>query len=82
MTTASCGARQRRDSSPATTNYHASMFGGHMGNPNPAKQSYRCSTCGEPRPPYQFYCDRHLDAGNKSDKPLLIDRFMRKLLGR
>lgn len=53
-----------------------------MGNPNPAKQSYRCYTCGVPRPPYQFYCDRHLEAGEKSDKPLLIDRVMRKLFGR
>jgi hypothetical protein len=58
------------------------MFGGPMGNPNPLKQSYRCSTCGVPRPPYQFYCDQHLDAGEKNDKPLLVDRIMRKILGR
>ena len=53
-----------------------------MGNPNPSKQAYRCQTCGEPRPPYQFYCDKHLEVGEKTDKPLLIDRLMRKLLGR
>lgn len=53
-----------------------------MGNPNPLKQSYKCYTCGEPRPPYQFYCDRHLEDGEKTDRPLLIDRLMRKLLGR
>ena len=58
------------------------VFGGHMGNPNPLKQSYRCYTCGEPRPPYQFYCDKHLEDGEKTDKPLLIDRLMRKILGR
>lgn len=56
--------------------------GGYMGNPNPGKQSYRCYTCGAPRPPYQFYCDRHLEDGEKKDKPLLIDRLMRKLFGR
>ena len=60
----------------------SSMFGGHMGNPNPLKQAYRCYTCGEPRPPYQFYCERHLEDGEKTDKPLLIDRLMRKILGR
>lgn len=58
------------------------MFGGNMGNPNPAKQAYTCQTCGEPRPPYQFYCDRHLKDGEKNDKPLLIDRFMKRLFGR
>jgi hypothetical protein len=39
-------------------------------------------TCGEPRPPYHFYCDKHLAVGEKADKPLLIDRLMRKILGR
>jgi hypothetical protein len=58
------------------------MFGGHMGNPNPLKQSYTCNTCGKPRPPFQFYCDKHLEVGEQSDRPLLIDRLMRKLLGR
>ena len=57
-----------------------------MGNPNPQKQAYNCYTCGEPRPPYQFYCERHLDAGEKFDKrsgePTFIDRLMRKILGR
>ncbi len=53
-----------------------------MGNPNPLKQAYTCYTCGKPRPPYQFYCDRHLDDGEKNDKPLLIDRLMRRMLGR
>lgn len=59
-----------------------SMSGGHMGNANPQKQAYLCQTCGEPRPPYQFYCDRHLKDGERYDRPLLIDRFMRRLLGR
>ncbi len=58
------------------------VLGGHMGNPNPLKQAYTCQTCGRPRPPYQFYCDKHLEVGEKSDKPLLIDRLMRKILGR
>lgn len=58
------------------------MFGGSMGNPNPLKQGYRCQTCGEPRPPYQFYCDRHVKDGEKKDKPLLIDRLMRRMFGR
>jgi len=58
------------------------MFGGSMGNPNPLKQAYTCYTCGKPRPPYQFYCDRHLADGEKNDKPLLIDRLMRRMLGR
>jgi len=58
------------------------MFGGFMGNPNPLKQAYKCATCGAPRPPYQFYCDRHLEDGEKNDKPLLIDRIMRRMLGR
>ncbi len=53
-----------------------------MGNPNPLKQSYTCQTCGAPRPPYQFYCDKHLDIGEEYDKPLLIDRVMRRILGR
>ena len=53
-----------------------------MGNANPLKQQYRCQTCGAPRPPYQFYCDRHLEDGEKGDKPLLIDRLMKRLLGR
>ena len=58
------------------------MFtGGYQGNPNPAKQEYRCGTCGEPRPPYQFYCDRHQRDGAKRDRPLLLDRFMNWLLG-
>jgi hypothetical protein len=52
------------------------------GNPNPVKQAYTCQTCGEPRPPYQFYCDRHLEDGEKNDKPLLIDRLMKHVLGR
>ena len=60
----------------------ATMFGGSMGNPNPLRQRYRCQTCGERRPPYQFYCDRHLDDGEKRDKPLLIDRLMRRMFGR
>ena len=51
-----------------------------MGNPNPLRQQYRCHTCGEPRPPYQFYCERHL-ANAKDDKPTLLDRLMRRLLG-
>jgi hypothetical protein len=59
-----------------------SMFGGHMGNPNPVKQSYTCGVCGEPRPPYQFYCDQHLEDGEKRDEPLLVDRLMRRLFGR
>jgi len=58
------------------------MFGGSMGNPNPLKQAYTCHTCGKLRPPYQFYCDRHLEDGEKNDKPLLIDRLMRRMLGR
>ena len=49
---------------------------------SPLRQAYRCCTCGEPRPPYQFSCERHLDDGEKTDKPLLIDRLMRKILGR
>ncbi len=53
-----------------------------MGNPNPWKQSYRCYTCGAPRPLYQFYCDRHQEVGELYDKPLLIDRIMNRLLGR
>ena len=53
-----------------------------MGNPNPLKQAYKCATCGAPRPPYQFYGDRHLEDGEKNDKPLLIDRIMRRMLGR
>ena len=57
-------------------------MGGYMGNPNAQRQAYRCQTCGEPRPPYQFYCDKHLKDGERYDKPLLIDRFMRRLLGR
>jgi hypothetical protein len=59
-----------------------SVPGGHMGNPNPLRQAYLCQTCGEPRPPYQFYCDKHLKDGERYDRPLLIDRFMRRLLGR
>ena len=55
---------------------------GTWGNPNPQKQSYLCQTCGEPRPPYQFYCDKHMRDGERYDKPLLIDRFMNRLLGR
>lgn len=58
------------------------MGGGHMGNPNPLKQPYTCYTCGEPRPPYQFYCDRHLDAGEKAEKVPLLDRLMRRIVGR
>jgi hypothetical protein len=58
------------------------MSGGYMGNPNPQKQAYLCQTCGASRPPYQFYCDKHLNDGERYDKPLLIDRFMNRLLGR
>ena len=58
------------------------MGGGHMGNPNPLKQPYKCYTCGEPRPPYQFYCDRHLDAGEKAEKVPFLDRLMRRIVGR
>ncbi len=29
----------------------------NAGKPHPQKQSYRCYTCEEPRPPSQFYCD-------------------------
>ncbi len=58
------------------------MIGGNMGNPNPMKQAYTCQTCGEPRPPYQFYCDRHLKDGEKNDKPLLVDRIMKRIFGR
>jgi DNA-directed RNA polymerase subunit N (RpoN/RPB10) len=57
-------------------------FGGHMGNPNPLRQPYRCQTCGEPIPPYEFYCERHREVGEQDDKPLLIDRIMDRLLGR
>ena len=57
-------------------------FGGYMGNPNPQKQAYVCQICGAPRPPYQFYCDKHLTDGERYDKPLLIDRFMNRQLGR
>lgn len=66
---------------PIATNVEF-MFGGHMGNPNPRVQTYTCQTCGEPRPPYQFYCEQHVGDGEQRDKPLLIDRLMRKLLGR
>jgi len=53
-----------------------------MGNPNPLSQPYRCQTCGEPIPPYEFYCEQHRDVGQQNDKPLLIDRIMDRLLGR
>jgi len=53
-----------------------------MGNPNPLKQAYTCQTCGRPRPPYQFYCEQHVEDGEKNDKPLLIDRLMKRLFGR
>ena len=62
--------------------YSAMSFGGYMGNPNPQKQAYVCQICGAPRPPYQFYCDKHLKDGERNDKPLLIDRFMNRQLGR
>jgi hypothetical protein len=53
-----------------------------MGTPNPLTQAFTCQKCGEPRPSYQFYCDKHVDVGEKSDRPLLIDRLMRRLFGR
>ena len=58
-----------------------------MGNPNPQKQAYRCEICGADRPPYQFYCDRHLEEGerreeSKGERPPLVDRLMRRILGR
>ncbi|MEM8618720.1 MAG: hypothetical protein AAGF73_03270 [Actinomycetota bacterium] len=56
------------------------MFSGHMGNPNPVRQEYRCETCGAPRPPYQFYCDDHMAEAHREKQPLL-DRVMAKLLG-
>jgi hypothetical protein len=61
-------------------------FGGYMGNPNPTKQEYRCEICGEPRPPYQFYCDKHLAEGlaeerRHGERVPLLDRFMNRLLG-
>lgn len=57
-------------------------FGGHMGNPNPQKQSYRCEICGAPRPPYQFYCDDHLEEGLARERRVpLLDRVMHRILG-
>jgi len=49
------------------------------------RQQYRCLTCGTQIPPYQSYCDRHLDDAERREqreRPLLLDRFMRRLLGR
>ena len=74
------GARSGADSSRRVP--IEDVYGGHIPNLNPLKQSYRCQTCGQPRPPYQFYCDKHVEVGEKSDKPLLVDRLMRKILGR
>jgi len=65
-------------------------FGGYGGNPNPVKQEYRCLICGEPRPPYQFYCDKHLAEGIAEERRAeerggeripLLDRLMHRLLG-
>lgn len=52
-----------------------------MGSPNPLPQKYVCQTCGAPRPPYQFYCDRHQKDHAQYDKPTLIDRLMNWMLG-
>jgi len=52
-----------------------------MGNPNPGKQVYTCQTCGTHPPPDRSYCDQHLEAGEAKDKPLLIDRWMKRFFG-